>query len=40
MLSIALFRANHFKLVEVHMPREDAPAALRITAEAAASRNK
>ncbi|CBF76546.1 pyruvate decarboxylase pdcA [Aspergillus nidulans FGSC A4] len=28
------------QLVEVHMPREDAPASLKITAEAAASRNK
>ncbi|KAL2860469.1 pyruvate decarboxylase [Aspergillus pseudodeflectus] len=32
--------APYLQLVEVHMPREDAPAALRITAEAAASRNK
>ncbi|KAL2831059.1 thiamine diphosphate-binding protein [Aspergillus cavernicola] len=32
--------APFLQLVEVHMPREDAPAALRITAEAAASRNK
>ncbi|KAL4786191.1 pyruvate decarboxylase [Aspergillus varians] len=28
------------QLVEVHMPRDDAPAALQITAEAAASRNR
>ncbi|OJJ61154.1 hypothetical protein ASPSYDRAFT_43049 [Aspergillus sydowii CBS 593.65] len=32
--------APFLQLVEVHMPREDAPASLRITAEAAASRNK
>ncbi|KAL4885132.1 thiamine diphosphate-binding protein [Aspergillus karnatakaensis] len=30
----------YLQLVEVHMPRDDAPAALRITAEAAATRNK
>ena len=28
------------QLVELHMPRDDAPAALKITAEAAATRNK
>ncbi|KAL4918548.1 thiamine diphosphate-binding protein [Aspergillus aurantiobrunneus] len=32
--------APYLQLVEVHMPRADAPASLRITAEAAASRNK
>jgi pyruvate decarboxylase len=32
--------ANFEQLVEVHMPREDAPASLKTTAEAAASRNK
>lgn len=31
--------APHLQLVEVHMPREDAPAALKLTAEAAAARN-
>ncbi|KAL4956821.1 thiamine diphosphate-binding protein [Aspergillus filifer] len=31
--------APYLQLVEVHMPREDAPNALRITAEAAAQRN-
>ncbi|BCR85621.1 alpha-keto acid decarboxylase family protein [Aspergillus chevalieri] len=30
----------HLQLVEVHMPREDAPAPLKLTAEAAAARNK
>ncbi|PYH40418.1 alpha-keto acid decarboxylase family protein [Aspergillus saccharolyticus JOP 1030-1] len=32
--------APHLQLVELHMPRDDAPAALKITAEAAAARNK
>ncbi|KAL4946134.1 hypothetical protein BDV06DRAFT_183222 [Aspergillus oleicola] len=31
--------APYLQLVEVHMPREDAPASLRITAEAASHRN-
>jgi pyruvate decarboxylase len=30
----------YLQLVEVHMPREDAPAPLKLTAEAAAARNK
>lgn len=32
--------APYLQLVEVHMPRDDAPAGLKITAEAAAERNK
>lgn len=32
--------APYLQLVEVHMPREDAPIALKMTAEAAAARNK
>ncbi|PWY84568.1 pyruvate decarboxylase [Aspergillus sclerotioniger CBS 115572] len=32
--------APFLQLVELHMPRDDAPAALKITAEAAATRNK
>ncbi|RHZ43750.1 alpha-keto acid decarboxylase family protein [Aspergillus thermomutatus] len=43
---IKLFENKEFasapclQLVELHMPREDAPTALKLTAEAAASRNK
>ncbi|GFF37102.1 pyruvate decarboxylase [Aspergillus udagawae] len=43
---IKLFENKEFasapclQLVELHMPREDAPSALKLTAEAAASRNK
>lgn len=32
--------APYLQVVEIHMPREDAPAALKMTAEAAAARNK
>ncbi|KAA8650221.1 hypothetical protein EYZ11_012127 [Aspergillus tanneri] len=32
--------APYLQLVELHMPRDDAPASLKITAEAAASRNE
>jgi pyruvate decarboxylase len=43
---IKLFENKEFasapclQLVELYMPREDAPSALKLTAEAAASRNK
>ena len=32
--------SNQLRLVELYMPRDDAPAALKLTAEAAAARNK
>lgn len=32
--------SNSLRLVELYMPRDDAPAALKLTAEAAAARNK
>ncbi|THC99027.1 hypothetical protein EYZ11_001501 [Aspergillus tanneri] len=34
------FSAPYLQLVEVHMPRDDAMASLKMTAEAVASRNK
>lgn len=32
--------SNSLRLVELYMPRDDAPSALKLTAEAAAARNK